>query len=114
VNNLTEICSELKVALQQLKDSTRVSVAHIKRERNAGDGIDTAPAIQSRSSKKSRVGSTTNVMHSDSKDDWVEAVIQELLYATRWRSGGNYALQGHSWITSQKRNTDTEEVNIHF
>jgi len=69
VNILTEICSELKVELQQLKDSTRVTVAHIKRERDTDDGTDPAPATQSRSSKRSRVGSTTNVMHSDSKDD---------------------------------------------
>jgi len=69
VNNLTEICSELKVELQQLRDSTRVSVANIKRECETGDGNDTAPAIQSRSSKRSRVGSTAYIMHSDSKDD---------------------------------------------
>ena len=61
MNNLIDICSELKIELQQLKDSTRVSVAHIKRENDTDDGIDSAPATQSRSSKRSRVGSTANV-----------------------------------------------------
>jgi len=69
VNNLTEICSELKIELQRLKDSTRVSVANIKREHDTGDGIDTVPATQSRSSKRSRARSNTDVMHSDSKDN---------------------------------------------
>jgi len=67
VDNLTEICYGLKVDFQQLKDSTRVSVANIKRERDNDDDID--PATQARSSKRSRVGSTTYAMHSDSKDD---------------------------------------------
>ena len=56
VNNLIDICSELKIELQQLKDSTRVSVAHVKRECDTDDGIDSAATTQSCSSKRSRVG----------------------------------------------------------
>jgi len=56
VENLTEICSKLKIELQRLKDSTRVSVVHVKRENDTDDGIDPTPATQSRSSKRSRVG----------------------------------------------------------
>ena len=62
VNNLTEICYELKVELQQLKDSTRISIANIKRERDNDDDVD--PSTQARSSKtRSRVESTTHAMH---------------------------------------------------
>jgi len=46
VNNLIDICSELKIELQQLKDSTRVSVAHIKREKDTDDRIDTDHGCQ--------------------------------------------------------------------
>ena len=50
VDNLAEICSDQKVELQQLKDSTRVSVANTKKELDNVDKID--PATQSQSSKR--------------------------------------------------------------
>ena len=50
VDNLTEICSQQKAELQQLKDLTRELVANVKRERD--DDGDDDPATQSRSSKE--------------------------------------------------------------
>ena len=111
VDNLTETCSEQKKQLQQLKDSTRLSIANAnananaKRERDDdGDGDD--DSAQSRSSKRTRVGSTANAMQSE--DIGVEAVMQELLHEKQQHSkvmmqflelGESYELQKRSWIS---------------
>jgi len=115
VDNLTDICSELKEELQQLKDLSRESVANAKRERDDDDDDD--PATQSRSSKRSRFGSTTNAIHSDSEND-VEAVMQDLLHE---RQKHNKLMMQFLEVRrelriaktqlGQQRNTETEAVN---
>ena len=80
VDNLTKICSVRKVELQELKDSTRVSISNAKRECDDEDDgdQDNSSSSHARASKKTRVGSTENEMHVEEDD--VEAVIQELLH----------------------------------
>jgi len=80
VDNLTTICSERKLELQKLKDSTScVSLVNAKRERDDEDDDDQDnSSSHARASKRSRIGSTENEMHVEEDD--VEAVIQELLH----------------------------------
>ena len=127
-DNGSDICSEQKEEIQRLKDFIRVPVhANAKRDRDGDDNGD--PATQSRSSKRSKVGSTTNVMHSYSDEneyeDAVEAVMQDLLHERHKHSDER---QKHSKLmvqflkvrrelsisktqSGQQRNTDMEEVN---
>jgi len=82
VDNLTKLCSERKVELQELKDSTCGSVANAKRERDDKDDNDDEDdlASQSRASKRTRIGSTENEMHfkeDDTETVLMEAIIQE-------------------------------------
>jgi len=79
VDNLTTICSERKVELQKLKDSTRISLVNTKRECDDEDDEDQDnSSSHARASKRTRNGSTENEMHVEEDD--VEAVIQELLH----------------------------------
>jgi len=80
VDNLTSICSERKVELQKLKDSTGVSLVNAKRERDDEDNDDqyNSSSHARASKRRSRIRSTENEMHVEEDD--VEAVIQELLH----------------------------------
>jgi len=80
VDNLTTICSDRKVELQELKDSTCGSVSNAKkRERADDEDDDDDVASQSRSSKRTRIGPTANEKHSgeDDVDMVMEALLQE-------------------------------------
>ena len=79
VDNLTKLCSERKVELQELKNSTCGSVANAKRERDDKEDDDQDnSSSHARAPKRTRNGSTENEMHVEEDD--TEAVIQELLH----------------------------------
>jgi len=100
VDNLTSICSERKVELQKLKDSTRVSLVNAKRERDDKEDDDQDnSSSHARAPKRTRNGSTENEMHVEEDD--MEAVIQELLHEK----------QQH--IKEQQQNIHEKQKNIH-
>lgn len=87
VDNLTKLCSDRKVELQELKDSTRVSVANARRERDVecsddADQDQDDSSSHARASKRSRIGSSSisAANEMDVEEDDAEAVIQELLH----------------------------------
>ena len=116
-DNRSEICSEQMEEIQRLKDFIRVPVlANTKRDRDDDDDDD--PATQTGSSKRSKVGSTANVMHSYSDEDAVEAVMQDLLHERQKHSKlmGKFLevrreLSVAKTELGQQRNIEMKEVN---
>ena len=78
VDNLAEICSDHKSRATATQRFDTYIGGKCKETVWHDDEID--PATQSQSSKRSKVGSTENQMHSYSEEDDVEAVMQDLLY----------------------------------